>query len=169
MVLVLDTLFCHDDHFYHIIFKSHYTWQKYGSDMNKLHWSLYTKFKCGLRPWPLTQQHGSCSWHTVLSWWSFVPNYFQIPLCITKLWVRHEQFHRSLCKNMVPTWTSFTEAYAQSLSEDCDLYLWPSNMFLVCDTLFCNDDHLRQIIFKSHHVRLSNGPDMIPKHTHSDR
>ena len=47
-------------------------------------------------------------------------------------------------------WTGFTEVYAQSLSADCDLDLWPSD--IVPDTSFCHDDHLPQIIFKSHHA-----------------
>ena len=45
------------------------------------------------------------------------------------------------------------EIYAQSLSEDCDTELWPDDiMVLVHDKLFCHDDHLYQIIFKSHHA-----------------
>ena len=54
MVLVRDTLSCHDDHLCQIIFKSHYALQSYGSDTNRCHWSLCTKFKCWLWPWPLT-------------------------------------------------------------------------------------------------------------------
>ena len=40
-------------------------------------------------------------------------------------------------------------------------------MVLVSDTWACHDDHLCQIIFKSHHVRLSYGPDTILEHTHT--
>ena len=54
MVLVRDTLFCHDYHLYQIIFKSDHAWQRYGSDMNKLHWKLCTKFKSWLWPSPIT-------------------------------------------------------------------------------------------------------------------
>ena len=79
---------------------------------------------------------------------------FQIPLWITKLLVGHEQV---------------SLVYAQSLSADCDLHLWPSDMVLVPDTSSCHDDHLCQIIFKSHHVRLSYGPDTILEHTHTQR
>ena len=57
------------------------------------------------------------------------------------------------------------------LSADCDLDLWPSDMVLVCNTSSCHEDHLCQIIFKSHNVRLSYGPNMILKYTntHTDR
>ena len=40
------------------------------------------------------------------------------------------------------TLTDFTEAYALSLSEDCDLDLQPSDMVLVCDTLSYHDNYL---------------------------
>ena len=78
-------------------------------------------------------------------------------------------------KVMSRTQTGFTEVYAQSLSADCDLDLWPSHMVLVCDTSSCHDDHLCQIIFKCHLVQLSYGPDMILEYTnthiytHTDR
>ena len=39
-----------------------------------------------------------------------------------------------------------------SLSGNCDLDLWPSDIFSVCDTLSCHDNHLCQIIYKSHHA-----------------
>ena len=55
-------------------------------------------------------------------------------------------------KVMGQTWTGFIEVYAQNLSADCDLDLWPSDMVLVGDTLSCHDDHLYQIIFKSHYA-----------------
>ena len=60
---------------------------------------------------------------------------FLNPLCITKLWVGQK--------------TGSTEVYAQSLSADCDLNLWPSNMVYVHDTSSCHDDHLCQIIFSN--------------------
>ena len=69
-------------------------------------------------------------------------------------------------KVMGLTQTGFTEAYAQSFSADCDLDLQPSDMVLICDTLSYHDDHLCQVIFKSHHVQLSYGPDTILEHTH---
>ena len=37
--------------------------------------------------------------------------------------------------------TGLCEIYAQSLSADCDIDLWPNNMVLVHDILFCHDDH----------------------------
>ena len=46
--------------------------------------------------------------------------------------------------------TGFTEFYAQSLSADCHLSFWPSNMALVQDILSGHDDNLCQIIYKSH-------------------
>ena len=42
-------------------------------------------------------------------------------------------------KVMGRTRTGFTDVYAQSLSADCDLDLWPSDMVLVCDTWSCHD------------------------------
>ena len=116
-----------------------------------------------------------------------MPNYFQILRCITKLWVGHEQvplksMHKSLSvdcdfdfdqaiwflfatqclvimiicaklfsnptmhnKVMGRTRTGFTEVYAQSLSAD----------------------YLCQIIFKSHHIRLSYGSDTILDYTNT--
>ena len=68
---------------------------------------------------------------------------------------------------MSRTRPGFTEVYAQSLSADCDLDLWLSDIVFVRDTLSCHDDHLCQIIFKSDHVRLSYGPDTILEHTHT--
>ena len=55
-------------------------------------------------------------------------------------------------KVMGRTRTGFTEVYAQSLSADCDLDLWPSDMVLVRNTSSCHDDHLCQIIFKFHYA-----------------
>ena len=48
--------------------------------------------------------------------------------------------------------TDFTEVYAQSLSADCDLDLWPSDMGLVRDTLSYHGDHVCRIIFKSYYA-----------------
>ena len=67
-------------------------------------------------------------------------------------------------KVMSQTRTGFTEVYAQSLSADCDLDLWASDMVLVCDTSSCHDDYLCQIIFKSHHVQQSNESDTYRFH-----
>ena len=50
------------------------------------------------------------------------------------------------------TRTGLTEVHAQSLSADCDLDFRPSDMILICDTSSCHDDHLCQIIFRSHHA-----------------
>ena len=73
-----------------------------------------------------------------------MPNYFQIPLHITKLWVGHEQV---------------SLAYAKSLSGNCDLEFRPSDMVLVRDISSCDDDHLCQIIFKSQYAYQSYGLD----------
>ena len=70
-------------------------------------------------------------------------------------------------KIMGRTRTGFTEVYAQSLSAGCDFDFCSSDMVLVCDTSSCHDDHLCQIIFKSHHVQLSYGPDTILEYTNS--
>ena len=59
----------------------------------------------------------------------------------------------------------FTQAYAQSLSANCDLDLWPSNIVLTWDTSSCHDDHLWQIIFKTPHAGQRYGPDMILEYT----
>ena len=40
-------------------------------------------------------------------------------------------------------------------------------MALVRNTSSCHDDHLCQTIFKSHHLRLSYGPDTILEHTNT--
>ena len=70
-------------------------------------------------------------------------------------------------KLMGQTRTGVTEVYVQSLSADCDLDFWPSNMVLVPDTSFCHDDHLFHIIFKSHYVWLSYGLDTILEYTNT--
>ena len=62
-------------------------------------------------------------------------------------------------KVMDRTWTGFIEVYEQNISVDCDLDLWRSDMVLVRDTLSCHDDHLSQIIFKSHYAWQSYGSD----------
>ena len=82
------------------------------------------------------------------------PTMHNIPLCTTKLWVGQEQV---------------SLVYAQSLIADCDLNLQPSNMVIVRNTSSCHDNHLCQIIFKSHHVLLSYGPDTILENTNTHR
>ena len=42
------------------------------------------------------------------------------------------------------------DAFAQTVSVDCDLDLWPSDMVLIHDTSSGRDDLFCQIIFKSH-------------------
>ena len=64
---------------------------------------------------------------------------------------------------MTKSWAD-TQIYAQSLSADCGIDLWPNDMILLHDTLFCHDDHLYQIIFKSHHAWQSYGSDMNKLH-----
>ena len=63
------------------------------------------------------------------------------------------------------TRTGFTEVYAQCLSVHCDLVLLPIDKVLVRDTSSRHDDHLYQIVFKSHNVRQSYGPNTIMKYT----
>ena len=67
---------------------------------------------------------------------------------------------------MCPTRIGFNEIYAQSLSADSDLDLCPRDMFFVCDTSSCHDDHLCETTFKLHHVWLNYDLDTILKHTH---
>ena len=55
-------------------------------------------------------------------------------------------------KVMDRTETGVIEVYAQGLSADCNLDLWPSDMVLVHDTSSCHDDHLCQIIFRAHYA-----------------
>ena len=62
------------------------------------------------------------------------------------------------------TQTGFTEVYEHSLSADFDL---ENNMAQM--THLFHDDHLCQIIFKSHHVWLSYGPDMILEYTNTHK
>ena len=65
-------------------------------------------------------------------------------------------------KVMGQTRTGFTKVYAQSLSAavtlTSDLEIW---------FLSSHDDHLCQIIYKSHHVLLSYGPDTILEYTNT--
>ena len=79
----------------------------------------------------------------------------------------HIIFNPTMYNNVMGrTRTGFTEVYAQTLSADCESDLAPSDMVLVCDILSCHDDHLCQIIFRSHNVWLSYVPDTILEHTH---
>ena len=52
------------------------------------------------------------------------------------------------------------EAFALSLSADCDLDLRSNNMVFVPEKLSCHGDDLCQIIYKSHHALLSHGSGM---------
>ena len=48
-----------------------------------------------------------------------------------------------MCKKVMgQTQTGFTEVYAQSLSADCDLDNWPSNMVPDRNTSSSHNDHL---------------------------
>ena len=54
------------------------------------------------------------------------------------------------------------DAYPQTVSVDCDLDVWPSDMVLIHDTSPSRDDHFCQIIFKSHQfLEWSYGLDTI--------
>ena len=85
-----------------------------------------------------------------------------IVIC-AKLFLNHTMHNKVMGRSR----TGFTEVYPQSSSADCDLDLKSSDMVLVCDTLSCHDNYLCQIIFKSHYVRLSYGPDTFLEHTHT--
>ena len=52
---------------------------------------------------------------------------FSKPPCTTKLWAWQDHAYCCLCTK---------------LSTNCDLDLWPKNMVLVCETLFCHDIYL---------------------------
>ena len=82
-------------------------------------------------PWPFTLKHEYCSWHTVLSWWTFVSTYFKITLYMAKIHSGHANWQ-------------------QILTNKCDLHLWPTCMGIVRDTPPCDGELLCQVILKSH-------------------
>ena len=129
----------------HVILKSHHARQSYELDMTGFYCSLWTKFKYGLwlELWASDMifvcNTSSCHYnhlcHIIYKFQHRWPSYGQIG-------------------------TGFTEIYAQSLSADRDTDLWPNDMVLIHDSLFCHDDYLYQIIFKSHHAWQKYGSDM---------
>ena len=78
-------------------------------------------------------------------------DYFQIPLCITKLWVGHKQVSLK----------SMHKVYKRTVTLTFDLVTWFLFVthFLVM-MIICHDDHLCPIIFKSHNAQQSYGSDM---------
>ena len=82
------------------------------------------------------------------TWFLFATHHLIMIIICAKLF-SNPTMHK---KVMGRTGKGFTEVYAQSLSADYDLDLRPRDMALVCDTLSCHDDHLCQIIFKSHYA-----------------
>ena len=105
-------------------------------------------------------------------WFLFATHLLVIMIIYAKLFSNSTMHYKVMCR----TRPGFTEVYVQSLSADCDLDLSPSHMVFIRDTSSYHDDHLCQIIFKSHHVQLSYGPDTIIEnnkhthtHTHTDR
>ena len=82
-------------------------------------------------------------------------------ICLVIIIVYAKLFSNSAMQNKVMgrTRTGSTEVYAQKLSAECDLDLWPSDMVLVGNTLSCHDDHLCQISFKSYYALQSYGSD----------
>ena len=88
------------------------------------------------------------------TWFLFATHCLAMMIICAKLFSNPTMYN----KVMGLTQTDFTEVYAQSLSANCDLDLCLSNMVLVRDTSSCHDDHLCQIIFKSHYVQ-SYGSD----------
>ena len=82
------------------------------------------------------------------SWFLFMTH------CLVMIIICAKLFSIPTMYNEVMGWTrtGFTEVYAQSFSADYDLDLYPRDMVLVCYTLSCHDDHLCQIIFKSHNA-----------------
>ena len=65
---------------------------------------------------------------------------------------RHREACRVMGKVMGRTRTGTTEAYAQSLSVDCDLDLRPSDMVLVRDNRLVRMIICAKLFFNSHHA-----------------
>ena len=104
MVLALHTLFCYENCKCKIILKSHYTQDKVmGWTWKCFHYSLCTKFAA---------------------------KFLQETHCLVKMIIFAKLFWIPFMQDKVMdrTQTCFTKAFAQSLSADCDLDLWPSDM-----------------------------------------
>ena len=90
------------------------------------------------------------------TWFLFATHYIVMKSIFAKLFSNPFMHDKVIDR----TRTCFTEAYAQNLSANCDLGLWPSDMlFFYRDTLSRHGGHLYQIIFISHHARQSYGSD----------
>ena len=120
----------------HVILKSHHARQSHELDITGFYCSLWTSFSMvyDLELWARDMiflcNTSSCHYNHLYH-------------------IIYKSQHRS---SYGQTQTGFTEIYAQSLSADCDIDLWPNDMVLVHDTLFCHDDHLYQPIFRIHHA-----------------
>ena len=127
----------------HVIMKSHHARQSYELDITGFYGSIWTKFK-----------YDRELWASNMSFVCNTPSCHYNNLCH----IIYKSQHRR--PSYGQTRTGFTQIYAQSLNADYDIDLWPNNMVLVRDTLFCHDDHLYQLIFKSHLAWPSYGSDI---------
>ena len=134
----------------HVILKSQHARQSYEMDKKGFYCSLWTKFKYGLWPWTSSSDMIFVC-NTSICHYNHLCHIIYIS---QRRWPSYGQ-----------TQTGFTEIYTQSLSADCYIHvdLWHNDMVLVHDTLFW-DDHLYQLIFKSHHAWPSYGSDMNKLH-----
>ena len=106
----------------------------------------------------------------IVTWFLIATHYLVMMIICVKLFLNPTMHNKVMGRTRIDS----IEAYAQSLSADCDHNLRPSDMILVRDTSSWHDNHLFQIIFKSHYVQLSYGPDTILEththiHTYTDR
>ena len=108
MVSVCHISACHDDYLCQIIYKSHHACQSYGSTQTGF---TEAYAKC-------LKADCDCDFDLV-TWFLFATHCFVIVITGAKLFsnpIMHD-------KVMNRTRTGFTEAYAQSLSSNCDLDL----------------------------------------------
>ena len=104
MIFFCNTSSCHDIHLYHINYKSQHKWPSYGQTRTGFTeiYAQSLRADCATDLWPTDMEH-----------------WFVIMIICTKLF-SNPTMHD---KVMVLTWTSFIEAYAQSLNANCDLDL----------------------------------------------
>ena len=69
--------------------------------------------------------------------WFLIATHHLIMIIIFYLFFSNPTMHN---KVMGQIRTGFTDIYAQSLSADCNLDLWPSDMIFVRNTLSCPDN-----------------------------
>ena len=91
-------------------------------------WNALTlSANCDLKLWlsNMVLTHNTSS----RSWWSFVPNNFQIPPCTMKLWVRHDSGTHK--------WTNKKNTHTQRINSICPFaILWWGYKATTCNTLW---------------------------------